>query len=77
MAELDRAPAADVFMRSGATGPSHSSKDEDIQLPAHTRHQIRSSPADVADIGDQILELFDSHEMKVFIAEHRPGRRRR
>jgi phosphoenolpyruvate carboxykinase (ATP) len=65
VARLDRGHAAAYFMLGETTGTSAGGKDEEgkfLRVPGTNPF----FPRDMADMGNRILELLDSHEMKVF-----------
>jgi phosphoenolpyruvate carboxykinase (ATP) len=66
VARLDRAQAAAYFMLGETTGTSAGGKDEEgkfLRVPGTNPF----FPRDVADMGNRMLELLDSHELKVFV----------
>ncbi|GAA0356301.1 phosphoenolpyruvate carboxykinase [Actinoallomurus spadix] len=66
VARLDRAQAAAYFMLGETTGTSAGGKDEDgkfLRVPGTNPF----FPRDMADMGNRMLELLDSHELKVFV----------
>ena len=66
VARLDRAQAAAYFMLGETTGTSAGGKDEEgkfLRVPGTNPF----FPRDMADMGNRILELLDSHELKVFV----------
>ncbi|MGD0687000.1 MAG: phosphoenolpyruvate carboxykinase [Streptosporangiaceae bacterium] len=66
VARLDRAQAAAYFMLGETTGTSAGGKDEEgkfLRVPGTNPF----FPRDMADMGNRMLELLDSHEMKVFV----------
>ena len=75
VARLDRAQAAAYFMLGETTGTSAGGKDEEgkfLRVPGTNPF----FPRDMADMGNRMLELLDSHELEGVRAQHRPGRRR-
>jgi phosphoenolpyruvate carboxykinase (ATP) len=65
-ARLDRARAAAYFMLGETTGTSAGGKDEEgkfLRVPGTNPF----FPRDMADMGNRMLELLDSHELKVFV----------
>jgi phosphoenolpyruvate carboxykinase (ATP) len=65
-ARLDRAQAAAYFMLGETTGTSAGGKDEDgkfLRVPGTNPF----FPRDMADMGNRMLELLDSHELQVFV----------
>jgi len=66
VARLDRAQAAAYFMLGETTGTSAGGKDEEgrfLRIPGTNPF----FPRDMADMGNRMLELLDSHELKVFV----------
>ncbi len=66
VARLDRAQAAAYFMLGETTGTSAGGKDEEgrfLRVPGTNPF----FPRDNADMGNRILELLDSHELKVYV----------
>jgi phosphoenolpyruvate carboxykinase (ATP) len=66
VARLDRAQAAAYFMLGETTGTSAGGKAEEgkfLRVPGTNPF----FPRDMADMGNRILELLDSHELKVFV----------
>ena len=66
VARLDREHAAAYFMLGETTGTSAGGKDEEgkfLRVPGTNPF----FPRDMADMGNRMLELLDSHEMKVFV----------
>ena len=66
VARLDRAQEAAYFMLGETTGTSAGGKDEEgkfLRVPGTNPF----FPRDAADMGNRMLELLDSHEMKVFV----------
>ena len=66
VARLDRAQAAAYFMLGETTGTSAGGKDEEgkfLRVPGTNPF----FPRDMADMGNRMLELLDSHEMRVFV----------
>jgi phosphoenolpyruvate carboxykinase (ATP) len=66
VARLDRAQAAAYFMLGETTGTSAGGKDEEgkfLRVPGTNPF----FPRDMADMGNRMLELLDSHEMKAFV----------
>ncbi len=66
VARLNRAQAAAYFMLGETTGTSAGGKDEEgkfLRVPGTNPF----FPRDMADMGNRMLELLDSHEMKVFV----------
>jgi phosphoenolpyruvate carboxykinase (ATP) len=66
VARLDRAQAAAYFMLGETTGTSAGGKDEEgkfLRVPGTNPF----FPRNMADMGNRMLELLDSHEMKVFV----------
>ncbi len=66
VARLDREQAAAYFMLGETTGTSAGGKDEEgkfLRVPG-TNPFI---PRQMADLGNRMLELLDSHELKVFV----------
>ncbi len=66
VARLDRAQAAAYFMLGETTGTSAGGKDEEgkfLRVPGTNPFFPRA----MADMGNRILELLDSHELKVFV----------
>jgi phosphoenolpyruvate carboxykinase (ATP) len=66
VARLDRAQAAAYFMLGETTGTSAGGKDEEgkfLRVPGTNPF----FPRDMADMGNRLLELLDSHELKVFV----------
>jgi phosphoenolpyruvate carboxykinase (ATP) len=66
VAKLDRAQAAAYFMLGETTGTSAGGKDEEgkfLRVPGTNPF----FPRDMADMGNRMLELLDSHELKVFV----------
>jgi phosphoenolpyruvate carboxykinase (ATP) len=66
VARLDRAQAAAYFMLGETTGTSAGGKDEEgkfLRVPGTNPF----FPRDMSDMGNRMLELLDSHEMKVFV----------
>ncbi len=66
VARLDRAQAAAYFMLGETTGTSAGGKDEEgkfLRVPGTNPF----FPRDMADMGNRMLELLDSHELKVFV----------
>jgi phosphoenolpyruvate carboxykinase (ATP) len=66
VARLDRAQAAAYFMLGETTGTSAGGKDEEgkfLRVPGTNPF----FPRDMADMGNRMLELLDSHELKVFL----------
>jgi phosphoenolpyruvate carboxykinase (ATP) len=66
VARLDRAQAAAYFMLGETTGTSAGGKDEEgkfLRVPGTNPF----FPRDMADMGNRILELLDSRELKVFV----------
>ena len=66
VARLDRAQAAAYFMLGETTGTSAGGKDEEgkfLRVPGTNP----VFPRAMADMGNRMLELLDSHELKVFV----------
>ena len=66
VARLDREQAAAYFMLGETTGTSAGGKDEEgkfLRVPGTNPF----FPRDMADMGNRMLELLDSQEMKVFV----------
>jgi phosphoenolpyruvate carboxykinase (ATP) len=66
VSRLDRAQAAAYFMLGETTGTSAGGKDEEgrfLRVPGTNPF----FPRDMADMGNRMLELLDSHELKVFV----------
>ena len=66
VARLDRAQAAAYFMLGETTGTSAGGKDEEgkfLRVPGTNPF----FPRDMADMGNRMLELLESHELKVFV----------
>ena len=66
VARLDREQAAAYFMLGETTGTSAGGKDEEgkfLRVPGTNPF----FPRDMADMGNRMLELLDSHELKVFV----------
>ena len=66
VASLDRAQAAAYFMLGETTGTSAGGKDEEgkfLRVPGTNPFFPRA----MADMGNRMLELLDSHELKVFV----------
>jgi phosphoenolpyruvate carboxykinase (ATP) len=66
VARLDRAQAAAYFMLGETTGTSAGGKDEEgkfLRVPGTNPF----FPRDMADMGNRMLELLDSRELKVFV----------
>ena len=66
VARLDRAQAAAYFMLGETTGTSAGGKDEEgkfLRVPGTNPF----FPRNMADMGNRMLELLDSHELKVFV----------
>jgi phosphoenolpyruvate carboxykinase (ATP) len=66
VARLDRAQAAAYFMLGETTGTSAGGKDEEgkfLRVPGTNPF----FPRDMADMGNRMLELLDSHEIQVFV----------
>ena len=66
VARLDRDQAAAYFMLGETTGTSAGGKDEDgkfLRVPGTNPF----FPRDMADMGNRMLELLDSHEVEVFV----------
>ena len=66
VARLDRAQAAAYFMLGETTGTSAGGKDEEgkfLRVPGTNPF----FPRHMADMGNRMLELLDSHEMKVYV----------
>jgi phosphoenolpyruvate carboxykinase (ATP) len=66
VARLDRAQAAAYFMLGETTGTSAGGKDEEgkfLRVPGTNPF----FPRDMADMGNRMLDLLDSHELKVFV----------
>lgn len=66
VARLDRAQAAAYFMLGETTGTSAGGKDEEgkfLRVPGTNPF----FPRDMADMGNRMLQLLDSHELKVFV----------
>ncbi len=66
VARLDGAQAAAYFMLGETTGTSAGGKDEEgkfLRVPGTNPF----FPRDMADMGNRMLELLDSHELKVFV----------
>jgi phosphoenolpyruvate carboxykinase (ATP) len=66
VARLDRAQAAAYFMLGETTGTSAGGKDEEgkfLRVPGTNPF----FPRDMADMGNRMLELLDSHEMQAFV----------
>jgi phosphoenolpyruvate carboxykinase (ATP) len=66
VARLDRAQAAAYFMLGETTGTSAGGKDEEgkfLRVPGTNPF----FPRDMADMGNRMLELLDSHELNVFV----------
>ena len=66
VARLDRAQAAAYFMLGETTGTSAGGKDEEgkfLRVPGTNPF----FPRDMADMGNRMLELLDSHELKVYV----------
>jgi phosphoenolpyruvate carboxykinase (ATP) len=66
VARLDRAQAAAYFMLGETTGTSAGGKDEEgkfLRVPGTNPF----FPRNMADMGNRMLELLDSHELAVFV----------
>jgi len=66
VARLDRAQAAAYFMLGETTGTSAGGKDEEgkfLRVPGTNPF----FPRDMADMGNRVLELLDSHEVQAFV----------
>ena len=66
VARLDRAQAAAYFMLGETTGTSACGKDEEgkfLRVPGTNPF----FPRDMADMGNRMLELLHSHELKVYV----------
>src|ERR1700745_3800919 len=66
VARLDRAQAAAYFMLGETTGTSAGGKDEEgkfLRVPGTNPF----FPRDMADMGNRMLELLDSHEVQAFV----------
>ncbi|MGE5286351.1 MAG: phosphoenolpyruvate carboxykinase, partial [Micromonosporaceae bacterium] len=66
VARLDRAQAAAYFMLGETTGTSAGGKDEEgkfLRVPGTNPF----FPRDMANMGNRMLELLDSHELQVFV----------
>jgi phosphoenolpyruvate carboxykinase (ATP) len=66
VARLDRAQAAAYFMLGETTGTSAGGKDEEgkfLRVPGTNPF----FPRDMADMGNRMLELLDSHELQAFV----------
>ncbi len=66
VARLDRAQAAAYFMLGETTGTSAGGKDEEgkfLRVPGTNPF----FPRDMADMGNRMLQLLDSHELQVFV----------
>jgi phosphoenolpyruvate carboxykinase (ATP) len=66
VSRLDRAQAAAYFMLGETTGTSAGGKDEEgkfLRVPGTNPF----FPRHMADMGNRMLELLDSHELKVFV----------
>jgi phosphoenolpyruvate carboxykinase (ATP) len=66
VARLDRAQAAAYFMLGETTGTSAGGRDEEgkfLRVPGTNPFFPRA----MADMGNRMLELLDSHELKVFV----------
>ena len=66
VARLDRAQAAAYFMLGETTGTSAGGKDEEgkfLRVPGTNPF----FPRDMADMGNRMLELLDSHELNVYL----------
>ena len=66
VARLDRAQAAAYFMLGETTGTSAGGKEEEgkfLRVPGTNPF----FPRDMSDMGNRMLELLDSHELKVFV----------
>jgi phosphoenolpyruvate carboxykinase (ATP) len=66
VARLDRAQAAAYFMLGETTGTSAGGKDEEgkfLRVPGTNPF----FPRNMADMGNRMLELLDTHEMKVYV----------
>jgi phosphoenolpyruvate carboxykinase (ATP) len=66
VARLDRTQAAAYFMLGETTGTSAGGKDEEgkfLRVPGTNPF----FPRDMADMGNRMLELLDSHELKVYV----------
>jgi phosphoenolpyruvate carboxykinase (ATP) len=66
VARLDRAQAAAYFMLGETTGTSAGGKDEEgkfLRVPGTNPF----FPRNMADMGNRMLELLDTHELKVFV----------
>jgi len=66
VARLDRAQAAAYFMLGETTGTSAGGKDEEgkfLRVPGTNPF----FPRDMADMGNRMLELLDSHELSVYV----------
>jgi phosphoenolpyruvate carboxykinase (ATP) len=66
VARLDRAQAAAYFMLGETTGTSAGGKDEEgkfLRVPGTNPF----FPRDMADMGNRMLELLDTRELKVFV----------
>jgi phosphoenolpyruvate carboxykinase (ATP) len=66
VARLEREQAAAYFMLGETTGTSAGGKDEEgkfLRVPGTNPF----FPRDMADMGNRMLELLDSHELKVFV----------
>ena len=66
VARLDRAQAAAYFMLGETTGTSAGGKDEEgkfLRVPGTNPF----FPRDMADMGNRMLELLDSHELNVYV----------
>ena len=66
VARLDRSQAAAYFMLGETTGTSAGGKDEEgkfLRVPGTNPF----FPRDMADMGNRMLELLDSHEVQAFV----------
>ena len=66
MARLDRTQAAAYFVLGETTGTSAGGKDEEgkfLRVPGTNPF----FPRDMADMGNRMLELLDSHEVQAFV----------
>ena len=66
VARLDRTQAAAYFMLGETTGTSAGGKDEEgkfLRVPGTNPF----FPRDMADMGNRMLELLDSHELQAFV----------
>jgi phosphoenolpyruvate carboxykinase (ATP) len=66
VARLDRAQAAAYFMLGETTGTSAGGKDEEgkfLRVPGTNPF----FPRNMADMGNRMLELLDTHELKVYV----------